>query len=88
MALVLLCASVALWIRGTDGGIWHAGCSRGGALAAVAWLAYHEIHRVPAWLWPALVGLMLVLVVRPRYLWVAVPLVIALAILKPRIKRR
>ena len=78
-----------IWpMEGTVGEPLKAACSRGGAFAAVAWLAYHEVRRVPPWLWPGLIGLMVVLVVRPRYLWVAIPIVIALAVLKPRVRQR
>lgn len=60
---------------------------RVGALMAVIWLAYHELCRLPAWLWAVLPALLAVAAVRPRWFLLALPIVIALAILKPRMKK-
>ena len=70
------------------GATLQSGLCRGGVLAAVVWLAYPEIRRMPAWLWSMLLGILVVVAIRPRTVIVAVPIIIALAILRPRIGRR
>lgn len=65
-----------------------AACSRVGVLMAVLWLAYNELQRLPERLWrPLLVGA-LVLAIRPKLIVWAIPLIVALAILKPRFGKR
>ena len=91
IAIALLLGGTALWLwpPSTEGWIhqFHAACWRVGALMSVLWLAYPQVHRMPAWLWAAIPALVLVLAVRPRWFLIAVPVVIALAILKPRLKQ-
>ena len=66
----------------------EAACSRGGALAAVIWLAYVEIHRLPAWIWGLLLAVLVVVAIRPRTALLAIPMIVVLAILRPRIGRK
>ena len=63
-------------------------CSRVGALMAVLWLAYKELGRLPERIWRPLLLAALVLAIRPRLILWAIPLIIILAILKPRFGRR
>jgi len=91
IALLLLLGAVAFWIWPPESawsGELEAACWRGGALAAVLWLAYADIRRMPAWFWLSLPVLIVILAVRPRRFLYVVPIIIALAILKPRARRR
>ena len=60
-------------------------CFRIGPLLAVIWLAYEQLKRIPVWLWCTLPVIVVVLATRPRWLLVLVPLLVAAAILKPRV---
>ena len=91
IALVLLSGAVFFWINPPDEGIGfglEAACWRVGALMTVLWLAYDELYRVPAWLWPMALTLLVILAIRPRWFVFAVPIIVALAILRPRFGRR
>jgi hypothetical protein len=94
IAIVLLLSSVALlvWQRVEPAEDWRyalmGATVRVGVLMAVIWLAYRELKRLPPWIWGTMPVLLAVLAVRPRYLLIAVPIVIALAILKPRLRTR
>jgi len=60
---------------------------------AVLWVAYPEVKRMPGWIVGAIPALVVVLAILPRklpirILLLAVPILIALAILKPRITPR
>jgi len=63
-------------------------CSRVGALMAVLWLAYKELQRLPERIWRPLLVAALVLALRPKLILWAIPLIIVLAILKPRFGQR
>jgi hypothetical protein len=52
---------------------------------AAAWLAWPDIHRIPRWLVGILGALLVAVIIRPRLLWILIPMAIALAILKPRV---
>jgi hypothetical protein len=67
--------------------VLEGGCARGGALAAVAWLAYPDIRRMPGWLWGVLLAILVVVAIRPRTVLLAIPVIVALAILRPRFGR-
>ena len=87
IAVVLLSGAAALWIWPLEVG-WYeplkAACSRLGPFMAVLWLAYREVERLPRWLLPTIPALILVLAVRPKWFFIALPIVIAMAILKPK----
>lgn len=87
IAIVLLWAAAALWIWPLETS-WYeplkAACSRLGPFMAALWLAYNEVKRLPPWLLATIPALVLVLAVRPRWFLIALPIVIALAILKPK----
>ena len=63
----------------------EAACLRIGPILVVIWLAYEQLKRIPVWLWCTLPVLLLALATRPRMLLVLVPLVVAAAILKPKV---
>jgi hypothetical protein len=55
-----------------------------GAIMAVWWLAYPDLRRLPAWLLASMPVLVIVLARWPRYIFLVVPLIVILAVLKPR----
>jgi len=91
IALLSLLGAVTFWIWPPESawsGELEAACWRGGALASILWLAYTDLRRMPAWFWLSLPVLVAILVVRPRRFLYVIPFIIALAILKPRARRR
>ena len=91
IAVLSLLGAVACEIwppQQTWGATLQSGSCRGGVLAAVVWLAYPEVRRMPTWLWSMLLAVLVVVAIRPRTVFVAVPIIIALAILRPRIGRQ
>lgn len=90
IALLLAAGAVFFWVwppAGSASQQFEAACWRVGALMAVLWLAYDELHRVPAWLWPGLLTLAVVLAIRRQWLLLFIPIIVALAILRPRFGR-
>lgn len=91
IALLLLFGGVYYWIR-PPGSEWghqfEAACWRLGPLLIMLWIAYPELHHMPRWLWTLVAVLAIILARWPKAFFLAVPLVIALAVLKPRIGRR
>jgi hypothetical protein len=91
VALMLLLGAVVFWIwppQGAWSGELEAACWRGGALASILWLAYTDLRRMPAWFWLSLPVLAVILALRPRRFLYVIPIIIVLAILKPRARRR
>ena len=91
IALSLLVGAVAFWIwppRGSWQGQLEAACWRVGALAAVIWLAYDQVKRMPGWLLGLLLAFLVIVALRPRVALLAIPIIVALAILRPRFGRR
>ncbi len=66
----------------------EAACWRLGALLAVLWLAWPQVCRIPPWLVGSVVAPLVILAVKPKLIVLAVPIIIALAILKPRFGRK
>jgi hypothetical protein len=90
IAVLLFVGAVYFHAYPPEGGFWtqlESACWRVGTLMAVIWLAYPEVSRLPAWLLGTVPLLGIILALRPRYLLIAVPIVIAMAILKPRVRR-
>jgi len=87
IAVILLLAAVALWIWPLKTN-WYqpfwAACCRLGPCMAVLWLAYPEVKRLPPWLLGAFPVLVIILAAKPRWFLIALPIVIALAILSPK----
>ncbi len=91
IALLLCVGAVYFKFYPPEGGFLvgvESACYRAGALAAVIWLAYGEIHRMPVWFWVSLPLLVIVLAKWPKRLVYLIPIIILLAILKPRVGKR
>jgi hypothetical protein len=92
IALVLLASAAGMWLWGPSAGATREGLmgafSRVGILMALFWVAYRDLQRIPAWLFAAIPALLVVLAVRPKWCFALVPMVVALAFLLPRIKKR
>ncbi len=57
-------------------------CWRGGAILAAAWLAFDDVQRLPNWLAVSLPVVLIVLVRWPRLLWVVLPVLVGVAVLR------
>jgi hypothetical protein len=89
IALVLLVLAAWFFVSPPTGPVGQelqAAFARIGVVMAVIWLAYDQLKRVPGWLLWTLPVFVVVLAFRPRYLLILVPVVIALAILRPRVR--
>jgi len=92
IALALLVGAVYFWLHPSAAeSAWglqlQAACWRLGALTSILWLAWPQLHRVPPWVFGAILVPLLILAVRPRLIFLAVPIVIVLAILRPKFGR-
>ena len=90
IALLCLLGALVFQVRPPRPGwetVFYGGCCRGGYVAAVVWLAYRDIRRMPAWLWGVLFAILAVVAVRPRTALLAIPVIVVLAILRPRFGR-
>ena len=90
IAILLTAAAAALWI-------WPTGEAneallgpffRVGLLMGVLWLAYPDVERLPAWSVALFPVMLLVVAIRPKLILLAIPVILALAILRPRSARR
>ena len=91
IAIVLFVGAVYFHAYPPEGAFWtqlESACWRVGALMAVIWLAYPEVNRLPGWLVGTVPVLAVILALRPKLFLLAVPVVIALAILKPKVPRQ
>jgi hypothetical protein len=88
LAIALLSGAAVFWFFPPEGNLQlvEAACLRMGPVAAIFWIAWRELSRLPPWLvfLVPVVAALLVLRVRWQYVLIAVPLVIVLWILKPR----
>ena len=83
LSLVLLAGAVAFYFFPPQSVVsteCKAACWRMGPLLALWWLAWPQAVRLPRWLLIALPLCAVVLVFRPRYFLVAMPVVLALAV--------
>ena len=88
LALALLVTAAVLWMGGTQEGFSYqieVNFIRVGSLLAVFWLAYSDLTRIPPWLWAALLPVLVIVVIRPRWLVFVLPLLFLLAVLHPRV---
>jgi hypothetical protein len=69
-----------VWFPGEEMAL--AFCWRFCAIAAASWLAFDDIQRLPGWILIALPVILIVLVRWPRLLWMLIPLLIVLAVLR------
>ena len=87
IALVLLLIAAAFEVWPPDGpnslDLQSAGL-RIGTVMVVIWLAYDHLQRAPRWFWWGLPIFLIAIARRPRLLLLFVPMVIVLAILRPR----
>ena len=60
---------------------------RVGALMAVLWMAWPDMKRVPAWMLALAPVVLLVIAFRPRLALYLIPILLAIALLRPRKKR-
>jgi len=89
VALLLVAAGYMIWPpTGPNGQDLESACLRIGTVMAVLWLAYDHLCRVPNWFWWTLPVMLIALARRPQLLLLFVPLVIVLAVLKPRSTKR
>jgi hypothetical protein len=89
LALMVAGAIVPFTLAESPGTIdLQAACWRIGPLLAAVWLAYDQLKRVPVWLWCTLPVLGIAVARWPRALWVLIPALIVVAILKPRPRPR
>jgi hypothetical protein len=85
LLLLLIAVGFQIWPpTGPNGQDLESACLRIGTVMVVIWLAYDHLQRVPGWFWWALPVLLIVLTRRPQLLLIFVPLMIVLAILRPR----
>lgn len=87
IALVLLTAAVVLAVRPLDWGGHQAllaACVRVGAVMTALWLAYPQVSRLPKWIVPTVLIAAIVVAIRPKLIVIAVPLLVALVVLRPR----
>ncbi len=92
IALVLLLSALGIWlwmpVASVNREALMGAFGRVGILMALFWVAYRDLQRVPAWLFAAIPALLVVLAIKPRWFLFLLPLVLALAFLFPRIKKR
>lgn len=81
-AAALLLSAGAVWLWMPDAELTLAFCWRGGALLAVAWLAYNDVQRLPGWLLLAAPAVLIVLARWPRLIVAIIPLLLILAFLR------
>jgi hypothetical protein len=88
LALAMLVTAVALWVQGTQEGLAYqveVNSLRMGSLLAVLWLAYADLYRIPPWLWATFLPMLVIVVLKPRWLIIVLPITFLLAILHPRV---
>ncbi len=91
VTLALFAGAVFFWFHppsGADTEQLHAACWRIGALTGALWLAYDHLQRVPWWIWAFVPVVLIVLARRPVLLLAIIPMLLAIAVLKPRKARR
>ncbi len=85
IALAFLLAGLGIWYWSPpDFKWWAAETERIGIILGVLWLAYHDLRRIPVWIWPAILVALIIAVRWPKSLLVLVPLLILVALLRPR----
>ncbi len=85
--MVLLLTAIVLWFQGVQEGLSYqveVNSLRAGSFLAVLWLAYADLNRIPPWLWAVFLPILVIIVFRPRWLIIVLPIAFLLAILHPR----
>jgi hypothetical protein len=81
-AVLLLLAGMATFGRADDG--FSGACVRVGLMLGIWWFAYPQVQHVPRWLGFVGGALLLLVMLRPKLILVAIPVLIVLWILRPR----
>ncbi len=63
-------------------------CWRLGAIAGAAWLAYDDIQRLPGWLVLLVPAVLLIVLWRPKLLWLLLPLAAIMLLLRSLAARK
>jgi len=90
IAAILVLLALVLWAFGSgEMGTMQlvAAALRSGALLGVLWLALPELQRFPSWLLIGVLGLVVVLALRPKLFLFACAAALILAFLRPRTPR-
>jgi len=69
IAAVLLALGLAFWVwppTGGGGEFLHGSLIKSGLVLGAAWLAFPQLDRMPGWLFVTVVGVLLVVAVKPR----------------------
>ena len=98
IAVLLLAGAVWFYFfppQSSSGQQFEAACWRLGAMLTAVWLAYHEINRMPAWIWAVIPAVAIILAKWPRWLMIGgkallplLPILIVLAVVLPRLRRK
>jgi hypothetical protein len=84
IAIVLLTAAAILAIVQPENEALAPGCLRIGLVMGALWLAQPQLARLPGWLMAGAVIVILVTALRPKLFLVAIVVLVAVAILRPR----
>ena len=87
VAIVLLALSLGLQLAGSSDPYIKFACLRMGAVMAALWLAHPQLTAVPRWLLIGTMVLLLIVAWRPKALVFALPIALALWLLRPRKSR-
>ncbi len=63
-------------------------CVRMGALTAALWVAWGDLQRLPGWILGTTLLALVLVAFRPRLFLFLIPLIIVLAVIRPRIGQR
>ncbi len=92
LAVTLVTGAVYFSLRPPESVNWRAwllpACVRMGALTAALWMAWDDLQRLPRWVLSATLVALLLVAIKPRLFLVIIPLVAALAIIRPRFGSR
>ena len=82
LAITFFLGAVATWLWWPDAEVPLSCCWRGAALLGAAWLAYHDVQRLPNWLLVTLPIFLVVMIRWPKLLMLAIPLLIVVGVLR------
>ena len=87
IAIVLIGSAVALWARPLQWDGYAAllgACVRIGAVMAAIWLAHPQLVKLPSWVPGVVVVAAIIVALRPKLIFIALPLLLLLLWLRPR----
>ncbi|MFW6124730.1 MAG: hypothetical protein ACOC46_01170 [Pirellulales bacterium] len=88
IGLLLLAGAVYFRLRPLADERWQvwilSAATRLGPVLVILWFAYEDLRRMPGWLLPVVLLTLVVLAIRPKLLLLTVPVLAALAVLRPR----